>query len=117
MAQQKGLKLFTVDGPLHPRQDRVKCFYLHFCISSFFCGSHTDFLSMVVYFPLLSASQGLYVCLHDDVNKGLEQVEEEPDVDHLDIGSLGQIVADVDEHRCQDEHHCNIQGDDSLKSN
>ena len=31
-----------------------------------------------------------------------EQVEEEPHVNHLDVGGLGQLVAHVDEHCCQD---------------
>ena len=92
-------------------------YFLHFSISCFFRRSHTNRLAMVVYFPLLSISECLDICLHDDVNEWLEQVKEEPDVDHLDIGSLGEIVTDVDEHRCQDEHHCNIQEDDSLKFN
>ena len=29
-----------------------------------------------------------------------EQVEEEPHVNHLDVGGLGQLVAHVDEHCC-----------------
>ena len=88
---------------------------LHFIISCSFRRSHTDCLAMMVYFPLLSISQCFNVCLHDDVNEWLEEVEEEPDVDHLDIGRLGEIVADVDKHGCQYEHDRHIQGDHSLK--
>ena len=39
--------------------------------------------------------QAFNECLHDDVNKWFEEVEKEPDVDHLDVGSLGQVVADI----------------------
>ena len=33
-----------------------------------------------------------------------QQVEDEPDVHHLDVGGLGQVVAHIDEHCCEDQH-------------
>ena len=78
--------------------------------------SYTDCLPMVVDVSrLLLHLESLHVGLQDDVNEGLGEVEQEPDVDHLDICSLGQVVADADEHGCEDKHHCNIQWYHSLK--
>ena len=41
-----------------------------------------------------------------DLNKRNEQVEDEPDIHHLDVGGLGKVVTHIDEHRCQDQHGC-----------
>ena len=89
---------------------------LHFRISSCICRSHANSLAMVVDISLFCISQSFNVGLHDDVNKGLEQIEEEPDVNHLDIGCLGQVVAHIDKHCRQDKHHSHIHGDYSLKA-
>ena len=39
-----------------------------------------------------------------DLNKGDEEVEDEPDIHHLDVGCLGQVVAHIDEHCCEHQH-------------
>ena len=36
-----------------------------------------------------------------DLCEGQDQVENEPDVHHLDVGRLWQLVGDVDEHCSQ----------------
>ena len=51
----------------------------------------------------------VHVRRHQDVVERLDQVEEQPDVDHLDVGCLGKVVADTDEHRSEDQHHGDIQ--------
>ena len=35
----------------------------------------------------------------NDVNEGFEKVEQEPDIDHLDVGGVGQPGADAYTHR------------------
>ena len=71
---------------------------------------------MMVDLPwLFLCAESFNVSLQEDVNEWLEQVEQKPDVDHLDIGSLGEIVTYVDEHRCQDQHYRHIQGNNSLR--
>ena len=70
---------------------------------------------MMVDLPwLFLCAESFNVSLQENVNKWLEQVEQEPDVDHLDIGRLREVVTHIDEHRCQDKHDGYIQGYDSL---
>ena len=59
---------------------------------------------MVVDLPLVVDLEVVHVGGHQDVVEGLDQVEEQPDVDHLDVSRLGKIVADIDEHGCEDQH-------------
>ena len=35
----------------------------------------------------------MYVGLHDDVHKWFEETEDQPAVDHLDVGCVGQMGA------------------------
>ena len=35
----------------------------------------------------------VYEGLHYDVNEGFEETEDQPAVDHLDVGGVGQIIA------------------------
>ena len=66
---------------------------------------------MMVDLPwLYFCAESFDVSLQENVNKWLEQVEQEPDVDHLDIGRLGEVVTHVDEHRRQDKHDGDIPG-------
>ena len=53
----------------------------------------------------LKIPQSVHVCVDQDLNKGKQEVEYEPHVNHLDIGSLGQVVGDIDEH-CGQHQHC-----------
>ena len=64
---------------------------------------------------LIGNSEGLNVGLEKYVNEGFEEVEDEPSINHLDVGSLGEIVAYADKHRRKDEHDGNIEGDDGFK--
>ena len=65
---------------------------------------------MVVDLLFIVHLEAVHVRRHQDVVERLDQVEEQPDVDHLDVGGLGQVVADVDEHGGQHQHHRHIQG-------
>ena len=40
----------------------------------------------------VSLPEGVRVGVHDDKNEGHAQVEYEPDVDHLHVGGLGQLL-------------------------
>ena len=41
-------------------------------------------------------SESLYVGLDDDVHEGLEETEDEPAVDHLDVGGVGEAGVDTE---------------------
>ena len=64
---------------------------------------------MVVDLSFIVHLETVHVRRHQDVVERLDQVEEQPDVDHLDVGGLGEIVADIDEHRSENQHHSDIQ--------
>ena len=64
---------------------------------------------VMVDFTLLVHLEVVHVGRHQDVVERLDQVEEQPDIDHLDVGSLRQVLADADEHRGEDQHHSDIQ--------
>ena len=69
----------------------------------------TIFVVPVVFFcknetKKLKIPQSVHVCVDQDLNKGKQEVEYEPHVNHLNIGSFGQVVGDVDEHGGQHKH-------------
>ena len=64
---------------------------------------------------ILSLPQRLYVSLHDDVNEGFEEVEDQPDVDHLDVGRRGQALRHADEQGRDHEEHGDVGGDKSFE--
>ena len=71
----------------------------------------TIFVVPVVFFcknetKKLKIPQSVHVCVDQDLNKGKQEVEYEPHVNHLNIGSFGQVVGDVDEHGGQHKHCC-----------
>ena len=70
---------------------------------------------MVVDLSFIVPPETVHVRRHEYVVEGLDQVEEQPDVDHLDVGGLGEVVADVDEHRSENQHRRNIQRDHGFK--
>ena len=70
---------------------------------------------MVVDLPLVVNLEIVHVGGHQDVVEGFDQVEEQPDVDHLDVSRLWQIVADIDEHGCEDQHRSDIDRYNRLK--
>ncbi len=47
---------------------------------------------MVVGFSALLYPQSLHVGLDDDVHKTFHKIEDKSGINHLDIGSLGQVV-------------------------
>ena len=70
---------------------------------------------MVVDLAFIVHLETVHVRRHQDVVEGLDQVEEQPDVDHLDVSRLWQIVADIDEHGCEDQHRGDIDRYNRLK--
>ena len=43
-----------------------------------------------------SHSHSVYVGLNYDVHEGFQETEDQPAVDHLDVGGVGQIAVDTD---------------------
>ena len=72
---------------------------------------HLDF----EYLCFISLPQRLNVCLHDDVNEWFEQVEDQPDVDHLDVGRRGQALGHADEQSRDNEENCHVRGDEAFE--
>ena len=70
---------------------------------------------MVVDLSFIVPSETVHVSRHQDVIEWLDQVEEQPDVDHFDVGGLGKVVADIDEHRSENQHRRHIQRYHGLK--
>ena len=64
---------------------------------------------MMINLTFLVHFQKVDIGRHQDVVEGLDQVEQQPDVDHLDVGGLRQVLADADEHRGEDQHHRHVQ--------
>ena len=52
----------------------------------------------------LKIPQSVHVSVNQNLNKGKQEVEYKPHVNHLDIGSLGQVVGDIDKHGSQHQH-------------
>ena len=50
--------------------------------------------------PLAVCPQAVHVGVEEDQDEGQEEVEDEPDVDHLDIGSGGKVITHADKHCC-----------------
>ena len=79
-----------------------------FLLNYFFLSDCDSFAMMVdsPSLPLLTgvSPQAVHVGVEQHQQEGHQKVEDQPDVDHLHIGSGGQVVADADEHCCQDQH-------------
>ena len=71
--------------------------------------------AVVVDLPFVVDLQEIHVGRHQDVVEGLDQVEQQPYVDHLDVSRLGKVVADIDEHGCEDQHRGDIDRYNRLK--
>ena len=65
--------------------------------------------TMVVDLSSIVHLKTVHVRRHQDVVERLDQIEEQPDVDHLDVSGLWKVVADIDEHCCKDQHRRHIQ--------
>ena len=57
----------------------------------------------------------LYVGLQKNLKKRNDHTEDEPDVNHLDVGGLRESVGDSHVEGGQDQHHRQVDGDDGLK--
>ena len=66
---------------------------------------------MVVDLSFIVHLETVHVRRHQDVVEWLDQVEEQPDVDHLDVGGLWKVVADVDKNCCENQHRRHIKRD------
>ena len=64
---------------------------------------------------MLGLPQGLNVSLDDNVDEGFEQVEDEPNVDHLDVGRRGQALTHADEQGGDHEQHGDVGRDEPLE--
>ena len=59
-----------------------------------------------LYFDCLGSPETVHVCVDEDFDEGEEQVEDQPDVDHLHVRRLRQVVRDRDEHCGEHKHGC-----------
>ena len=64
------------------------------------CFSNCHCFSMVVYFPIHVLPEAVHVGVDQNNNEGVEQVKQEPHINHLHVGGLWEIIAHVDEHCC-----------------
>ena len=64
--------------------------------------SNSSSNTMVVDLSFIVDLEAVHIGRHKDVVERLDQVEEQPDVDHLDVSGLWKVVADIDEHCCED---------------
>ena len=53
---------------------------------------------------ILFMPEGVHVGVDQDLDEGQQEVEDQPDVDHLDVGRFRQVVGDIDEHGSQHQH-------------
>ena len=70
---------------------------------------------MMVYFPVIIIPESVHVCVDQNHNEGVEQVEQQPGIHHLHVGGLWQAVTHVDKHRRQHKHRGEINCDNCLK--
>ena len=59
---------------------------------------------MMIYLSLLIIAQTVHIGVKQDHYEGVEQVKQQPHVNHLHVGGFRQVVAHVDEHRSQHQH-------------
>ena len=90
---------------------------LPLCTSS---TSDCDCLPMMVDLPPLPISlvlcpEAVHVGVEQDQQKRHQQVEDQPDVNHLHVGSGGEVVAHADKHRRQHQHGRQIHRHNSFK--
>ena len=78
--------------------------------------SDSDGFAVMVYFSILVIPKSVHVCVNQNYNEGVEEVEQQPYIHHLHVGGLGKIVAHIDEHRSQHQHWGQVYGDNSLKN-
>ena len=62
-----------------------------------------------------SRSKGVHVCVDDDEDEGDDEVEDQPDVHHLDVGRLGKTPWDADEESSKDKQGGEIDRHNCLK--
>ena len=79
--------------------------------------THFNWLAMVVDLPVVVVSgkvfllnqsgirpEGVHVGVDQDLDEREQQVEDQPDVDHFDVGRFRQVVRHIDEHGGQHKH-------------
>ena len=57
----------------------------------------------------------VHVCVNNDQHKGDDQVEDQPNVNHLNVGGLWEVLRDGYEHGGKDQHHRQVDCYDSLE--
>ena len=60
-------------------------------------------------------SKAVHVSVEQDKDEGEEQVKDEPNINHLDIGGGRQAATDADEHRRQHKHGGQIHSHNRFK--
>ena len=69
------------------------------------------------FLPLLVgiSPEAVHVGVEQDQDEGHQQVEDQPDVNHLHVGCVREVVADADEHGRQHQHGGEIYCHDRFK--
>ena len=50
--------------------------------------------------------------MQKDLSEWNNQVKDQPDVNHFYVGSAGELVGDIYEHGCEDEHDGEVDSQD-----
>ena len=53
--------------------------------------------------------------MDQNLDERKKKIKDQPNVDHLDVRRLWQVVRDVDEHCGQHQHCCEVHSDHRLK--
>ena len=60
--------------------------------------SRFDSFPVMVYLPVLITAKVVNVCVKKNFHERKEQIKDKPDIHHLDVRGLGEVLRDRDEH-------------------
>ena len=71
---------------------------------------------MVIYLPVIITPESVHVGVQEHNDEGVQEIEQEPGINHLHVGGLRQAVTHIDEHRCKHQHRGEVHSYDSLEN-
>ena len=77
--------------------------------------SRFDSFPVMVYLPVLITAKVVNVCVKKNFHERKEQIKDKPDIHHLDVRGLGEVVGHVDNHGGQDQHAGEVHSHHSFK--
>ena len=82
--------------------ENFRAYYLYsFSIAILFMIYINQMPVLVIYVLVLIPSESIHVSVQQDHNERVEEIEQEPGVNHLHVRCLRQAVTHVDKHRSQ----------------